>query len=222
MKPYFKRHYLYGEPLTHILGYVAKINDKDVERLKKEGKFANYAGTHDIGKLGIERYYETQLHGSTGFEEVEVNNRGKVIRKLREQPAIAGKSIHLTIDLELQRYITDLLSGQKGAVVVLNPKDNSILAMVSTPSYDNNLFVDGISSADYKRLLNDPNRPLYSRVTQGAYPPASTVKPFIGVAALHENVITQNMTIFDPGYWVLPNTTKRFRDWKKRGMGIRT
>ncbi|HDR1865504.1 penicillin-binding protein 2 [Pasteurella multocida] len=219
VKPYFKRHYLYGEPLTHILGYVAKINDKDVERLKKEGKFANYAGTHDIGKLGIERYYETQLHGSTGFEEVEVNNRGKVIRKLREQPAIAGKSIHLTIDLELQRYITDLLSGQKGAVVVLDPKDNSILAMVSTPSYDNNLFVDGISSADYKRLLNDPNRPLYSRVTQGAYPPASTVKPFIGVAALHENVITQNMTIFDPGYWVLPNTTKRFRDWKKTGHG---
>uniref|UniRef100_UPI00403D57FD penicillin-binding protein 2 n=1 Tax=Pasteurella multocida TaxID=747 RepID=UPI00403D57FD len=219
VKSYFKRHYLYGEPLTHILGYVAKINDKDVERLKKEGKFANYAGTHDIGKLGIERYYETQLHGSTGFEEVEVNNRGKVIRKLREQPAIAGKSIHLTIDLELQRYITDLLSGQKGAVVVLDPKDNSILAMVSTPSYDNNLFVDGISSADYKRLLNDPNRPLYSRVTQGAYPPASTVKPFIGVAALHENVITQNMTIFDPGYWVLPNTTKRFRDWKKTGHG---
>ncbi|MGC6246892.1 penicillin-binding protein 2 [Bisgaard Taxon 45] len=219
VKPYFKRHYLYGEPLTHILGYVAKINDKDVERLKKEGKFTNYAGTHDMGKLGIERYYEAQLHGSTGFEEVEVNNRGKVIRKLREQPAIAGKSIHLTIDLALQRYITDLLSGQKGAVVVLDPKDNSILAMVSTPSYDNNLFVDGISSADYKRLLNDPNRPLYSRVTQGAYPPASTVKPFIGVAALHENVITQNMTIFDPGYWVLPNTTKRFRDWKKTGHG---
>ncbi|MGC6405300.1 penicillin-binding protein 2 [Bisgaard Taxon 45] len=219
VKPYFKRHYLYGEPLTHILGYVAKINDKDVERLKKEGKFTNYAGTHDMGKLGIERYYEAQLHGSTGFEEVEVNNRGKVIRKLREQPAIAGKSIHLTIDLALQRYITDLLSGQKGAVVVLDPKDNSILAMVSTPSYDNNLFVDGISSADYKRLLNDPNRPLYSRVTQGAYPPASTVKPFIGVAALHENVITQTMTIFDPGYWVLPNTTKRFRDWKKTGHG---
>ncbi|AKD38178.1 penicillin-binding protein 2 [Pasteurella multocida subsp. multocida OH4807] len=219
VKPYFKRHYLYGEPLTHILGYVAKINDKDVERLKQEGKYANYAGTHDIGKLGIERYYESQLHGTTGFEEVEVNNRGKVIRKLREQPAIAGKSIHLTIDLELQRYITDLLGNQKGAVVVLDPKDNSILAMVSTPSYDNNLFVGGISSTDYKRLLNDPSRPLYSRVTQGAYPPASTVKPFISVAALEEDVITQNMTIFDPGYWVLPNTTKRFRDWKKTGHG---
>ncbi|MGC7559071.1 penicillin-binding protein 2 [Pasteurella sp. PK-2025] len=219
VKPYFKRHYLYGEPLTHILGYVAKINDKDVERLKKEGKYANYAGTHDIGKLGIERYYESQLHGTTGFEEVEINNRGKVIRKLREQPAIAGKSIHLTIDLELQRYITDLLGNQKGAVVVLDPKDNSILAMVSTPSYDNNLFVDGISGPDYRRLLNDPNRPLYSRVTQGAYPPASTVKPFVAVGALQEGVITQNLTIFDPGYWILPNSTKRFRDWKRSGHG---
>lgn len=219
VKPYFKRHYLYGEPLTHILGYVAKINDRDVERLKKAGTIANYAGTPTIGKLGIERYYEEQLHGSTGFEEVEINNRGKVIRKLREQPAIAGKSIYLTIDLALQRYITNLMNGQTGAVVVLDPQDNSVLAMVSTPSYDNNLFVDGISASEYKRLLNDPQRPLYSRVTQGAYPPASTVKPFIAVAALNEAVITPSMTIFDPGYWVLPNTTKRFRDWKKSGHG---
>ena len=220
VKPYFKRHYLYGEPLTHILGYVSKINDRDVERLKKEEKFANYSGTHDLGKLGIERYYEDALHGTTGFEEVEVNSRGKVIRKLREQPAVAGKSIHLTIDLNLQLYITDLLAGQKGAVVVMDPKDNSVLAMVSVPSYDNNLFVDGISGEDYRRLLNDPNRPLYSRVTQGAYPPASTVKPFIAVSALQENVITPEMTISDPGYWVLPNTTKRFRDWRRGGHGM--
>ena len=194
VRPYFKRYYLYGEIMTHILGYVGKINDKDVERLKKDEKFANYSGSNDMGKLGIERYYEDELHGTTGFEEVEINNRGKVIRKLREQPSVAGKSIYLTIDLEL-------------------------LAMVSTPSYDNNLFVDGISSEDYKRLLNDPARPLYSRATQGVYPPASTVKPFIAVAAQTENVITQNTTIFDPGYWVLPNTTKRFRDWKKSGHG---
>ena len=219
VRPYFKRYYLYGEIMTHILGYVGKINDKDVERLKKEEKFANYSGTSDMGKLGIERYYEDSLHGVTGFEEVEINNRGKVIRKLREQPAVAGKSIHLTIDLELQRYITELLSGQKGAIIVLDPKDSGVLAMVSTPSYDNNLFVDGISSEDYKRLLNDPARPLYSRATQGVYPPASTVKPFISVAAQTENVITQNTTIFDPGYWILPNTSKRFRDWKKSGHG---
>ena len=219
IRPYFKRNYLYGEAMTHILGYVGRINDRDVERLKKEEKFANYSGSTDMGKLGIERYYEEQLHGSTGFEEVEINNRGKVIRKLREQPATAGKSIHLTIDLALQRYIMTLLSGQKGAVVVLDPKDNSVLAMVSTPSYDNNLFVDGISSNDYKRLLDDPARPLYSRATQGVYPPASTVKPFVAVAALTEGVITTNTTIFDPGYWTLPNSTKRFRDWKKSGHG---
>ena len=219
VRPYFKRYYLYGEIMTHILGYVGKINDKDVERLKKDEKFANYSGSNDMGKLGIERYYEDELHGTTGFEEVEINNRGKVIRKLCEQPSVAGKSIYLTIDLELQRYITDLLAGQKGAIVVLDPKDSGVLAMVSTPSYDNNLFVDGISSEDYKRLLNDPARPLYSRATQGVYPPASTVKPLIAVAAQTENVITQNTTIFDPGYWVLPNTTKRFRDWKKSGHG---
>ncbi|SSY93870.1 Penicillin-binding protein A [Aggregatibacter aphrophilus] len=151
---------------------------------------------------------------------MEVNSRGKVIRKLREQPAIAGKSIHLTIDLNLQLYVTELLAGHKGAVVVMDPKDNSILAMVSVPSYDNNLFVDGISGEAYSRLLNDPNRPLYSRVTQGAYPPASTVKPFIAVSALQENVITPNMTIYDPGYWSLPNSTKRFRDWRKGGHGM--
>lgn len=219
VRPYFKRNYLYGDVMTHILGYVGRINDKDVERLKKDDKFANYAGSTDMGKLGIERYYEDQLHGFTGFEEVEINSRGKVIRKLREQPSVAGKSIHLTIDLALQRYITDLLAGQKGAVVVLDPKDSSVLAMVSTPSYDNNLFVDGISGDDYRRLLNDPDRPLYSRATQGVYPPASTVKPFIAVAALTEGIVTPSTTIYDPGYWTLPGSTKRFRDWKKTGHG---
>ncbi|MDO4430229.1 MAG: penicillin-binding protein 2 [Lonepinella koalarum] len=219
VRPYFKRHYLYGEPLTHVLGYVAKINDKDAERLKKEEKEANYSGTTDIGKLGIERYYEDQLHGIAGYEQVEINNRGKVVRKLSEQPPIAGKSIYLTLDLPLQRYITELLSGHKGSVVVMDPKDSSILAMVSAPSYDNNLFVGGISGEDYQRLLNDTARPLYSRATQGAYPPASTVKPFVAVAALNEGVVTTTTTIFDPGYWILPNTTKRFRDWKKSGHG---
>lgn len=219
VRPYFKRNYLYGDVMTHILGYVSKINDKDVARLKKEEKLANYAGTTDIGKLGIERYYEDELHGIAGYEQVEINNRGKVIRKLSEQKAVAGKTIYLTIDLPLQRFVMDLLGNQKGSIVVLDPKDSSILAMVSSPSYDNNLFVGGISSADYKNLLEDENRPLYSRATQGAYPPASTVKPFIAVAALTEGIVTQSTSIFDPGYWVLPNTTKRFRDWKKSGHG---
>lgn len=219
VRPYFKRHYLYGEPLTPILGYVAKINDRDVEKLKDSGKLADYSGTTDIGKSGIESYYEDQLHGMVGFEEVEVNNRGKPIRTLRKQSAMAGKSIRLTIDLKLQQFIADLMKDQRGAVVVMNPKDSSILAMVSSPSYDNNLFVGGISSENYRKLLNDEDRPLYSRATQGAYPPASTVKPFISVAALTEGIITPNTTIYDPGYWILPNTTKRYRDWKKAGHG---
>ncbi|QDJ13158.1 penicillin-binding protein 2 [Mergibacter septicus] len=221
VKPYFKRYYPYGEPLTHLLGYVGRINDRDVERLKQQDKLANYAGSHNIGKLGIERYYEDQLHGKVGFEEVEVNSRGKVIRKLREQPAIAGRNIRLSIDVNLQRYIFDLLEGKNGAVVVMDPIDSSILAMVSSPSYDNNLFVDGISSQEYRQLLNDPDRPLYNRALQGAYPPASTVKPFIAVAALSEGIITPNTTINDTnGIFTLPNTTKRYRDWKKWGHGV--
>lgn len=219
VQPYFKRTYPYGDMLTHILGYVAKINDKDKKRLQDEGKFGNYAGSHDIGKLGIEKFYEEQLHGITGFEEVEINNRGKVIRKLRDQPAVAGSSIRLTIDVDLQRYVMSLLGKQKGAVVVLDPKDSSILAMVTNPSYDNNLFVDGISGKDYKQLLEDEDRPLYSRATQGTYPPASTIKPFMAVAGLTEGKISPNTTIFDPGYWTLPGTTQRFRDWKKSGHG---
>ncbi|QIM63842.1 penicillin-binding protein 2 [Pasteurellaceae bacterium Orientalotternb1] len=219
VQPYFKRTYPYGEMLTHILGYVAKINDKDKKRLQEEGKFGNYAGSHDIGKLGIEKFYEEQLHGTTGFEEVEINNRGKVIRKLRDQPAVAGSSVRLTIDIELQRYVMSLLGKQKGAVVVLDPKDSSILAMVTNPSYDNNLFVDGISGKDYKQLLEDEDRPLYSRATQGTYPPASTIKPFMAVAGLTEGKISPTSTIFDPGYWILPGTTQRFRDWKKSGHG---
>ncbi len=219
VQAYYKRNYPYGETLTHILGYVAKINEKDKKKLQEDGKFGNYAGSHDMGKLGIEKYYEDQLHGQTGFEEVEINNRGKVIRKLRDQEGVAGSSLRLTIDIELQQYVQDLLKGQKGSVVVLDARDSSVLAMVTSPSYDNNLFVGGISGKDYKALLEDPARPLYSRATQGTYPPASTVKPFYAVMGLAEGKITPNTTVFDPGFWILPGTTQRYRDWKKSGHG---
>ncbi|KAB7699338.1 peptidoglycan DD-transpeptidase MrdA [Plesiomonas shigelloides] len=219
VKGYLKRYYPYGEALTHVIGYVAKINDKDVERLDKEGRLANYAGTHDIGKLGIEKYYENILHGQVGSEEVEVNNRGKVIRKLREQPATVGQNITLSLDLELQQYIERILGKRRGAVVVMDPRDGSILAMVSSPSYDPNLFVNGIPSKTYSALLNDPDRPLINRTTQGTYPPASTVKPLITVAALESGAITTKTTLFDPGWWKLPGSEKRYRDWKKWGHG---
>lgn len=219
VKGYQRRYYPYGSALTHVIGYVSKINDKDVERLDKEGILANYAATHDIGKLGIERYYESVLHGKTGYEEVEVNNRGRVIRQLHEQPPQAGKDIYLTLDLHLQTYIEQLLSGSRAAVVVTDPRTGGILALVSNPSYDPNLFVDGISNKDYQGLLNDPNRPLINRATQGVYPPASTVKPYIAVSALSAGVINKNTSLFDPGWWQLPGSEKRFRDWKKWGHG---
>ncbi|EXU73582.1 peptidoglycan DD-transpeptidase MrdA [Erwinia mallotivora] len=219
VKGYQRRYYPYNSALTHVLGYVSKINDRDVERLNKEGRLPDYAATHDIGKLGIERYYEDILHGKPGYEEVEVNNRGRVIRQLHEQPPQAGQDIWLTIDLKLQQYIETLLAGSRAAVVVTDPRNGDVLAMVSMPSYDPNLFIDGISSKDYNSLLNDPNRPLINRATQGAYPPASTVKPYIAVSALSAGVINKNTSLFDPGWWQLPGTEKRFRDWKHWGHG---
>lgn len=216
---YQKRYYPYVSSMTHVIGYVAKINDKELERLNKEGMLANYSATYDIGKLGIERYYESILHGKAGYEEIEVNNRGRVIRKLKEQPPQAGKDIYLTLDLKLQIYIQKLISRIRGAVVVTDPKSGGILALVSNPSYDANLFVNGISRKNYQALLNDPNRPFINRVTQGVYPPASTVKPYIIVSALSDGVINKNTNLVDPGWWKLPGSGKRFRDWKKLGHG---
>lgn len=220
VKAYLKRFYPYGAVLTHMLGYVAKINDKDIKNLAEEDKLANYKATHDIGKLGLEKYYENDLHGTIGYQKVEVNSRGRIIRTLEYLPPIPGKDLVLNVDIKLQIYVTKLIKNKRGAAVVLNPQDSSILAMVSTPSYDPNLFVHGISSKAYNKLLTDPDRPLVNRVTLGIYPPASIVKPAIAVAALSENVITPETTRYDPGYWHIPNSTTRpFRDWLPWGHG---
>ncbi|MGY2572585.1 penicillin-binding protein 2 [Vibrio sp. C8] len=215
-----KRYYPYGEVLTHVIGYVSRINDKDIERLERDEQVANYQATRDIGKLGIERYYESTLHGTAGYQEVEVNSRGRIIRTLKYVPPIPGKDIVLNLDIDLQLYVHKLLDGRRGAAVVLDPKDNGILAMVSSPSYDPNAFVHGISGKEYSSLLNDKNRPLVNRTTLGIYPPGSTVKPFIAVSALKEGVVTANTTRNDPGYWKIPNSTTRpFRDWLRWGHG---
>ncbi|WP_216782235.1 peptidoglycan DD-transpeptidase MrdA [Candidatus Profftia tarda] len=219
IKGYQHRFYPYGSALTHVIGYVSKINRKDLEYLNKHGKLTNYAATSDIGKLGIERYYEDLLHGTTGYEEVEVNNRGQVIRQLNEQPPQSGQDIYLTLDVDLQRYLKRLLTGSRAALIVSDPRTGDIMAMIANPSYDPNLFVNGISRKEYKRLLSDPNRPLINRVTQGLYPPASTVKPYIAVSALSAGVITKNYSLFDPGWWQLLGSEKRFHDWKKWGHG---
>lgn len=234
VKAHLKRYYPYGDALTHVLGYVAKINDRDLKKLDNAGKISNYKATRDMGKLGVERYYEELLHGTSGYQEVEVNSRGRVIRTLKYIPPIPGKDIKINIDIHLQQYVRNLLiersidpetgkeivKHKRGSIVVLDPKDNAILAMVSSPSYDANLFVRGISSKKYNALLNNPDRPLVNRVTLGIYPPASTVKPFIAVAALTEGVITPNTTRNDPGWWQIPNSTSRkFRDWLRWGHG---
>ncbi|NDJ82836.1 penicillin-binding protein 2 [Vibrio campbellii] len=215
-----KRYYPFSEVLTHVIGYVSRINDRDMQRLIREEKDANYQATRDIGKLGIEKYYEDLLHGTAGYQEVEVNSRGRVIRTLKYVPPIAGKDIVLNLDINLQLYVHQLLDGRRGSAVVLDPRDNGVLAMVSSPSYDPNAFVHGISGKAYRALLNDKNRPLVNRTTLGIYPPASTIKPFIAVAALEEGVITPKTTRNDPGYWRIPNSdTRPFRDWLRWGHG---
>ncbi len=213
------RYYPYASSLTHIIGYVSKINSQDKQRLEDENKSSYYVGTANIGKMGIERYYENVLHGVPGYEEVEVNSRGRIVRQLNKHAPQAGEDIYLSINLKLQLYIEQLLAGRKAAVVAIDPNNGEILALVSSPSYDPNPFVGGISSAKYNALLSDPDKPLFNRALLGAYPPASTVKPYISVAALGEGLITAKSVVNDPGWWELPGTDKRYRDWLRWGHG---
>lgn len=214
-----KRFYPYGEALTHVLGYVARINDKDLQNLAEKDQLSNYAATHEIGKLGIERYYESTLHGQVGYMEVEVNNRGRVIRTLRFEPPVPGKDLYLNLDLDLQIKAQELLAGQRGSIVAMDPNDGGILALASAPTYDPNLFVRGISSKNYNALLHSPDRPLINRSTQGRYPPASTVKPFLALVGLEEGKITPATKVWDPGFFELPNVNHKWRDWKRWGHG---
>ncbi|VFP85951.1 peptidoglycan DD-transpeptidase MrdA [Candidatus Erwinia haradaeae] len=219
IEDYQQRLYPYGSVLTHVIGYVSKINYQDIQLLETNGSWSNYTETRNIGKLGIERYYESLLHGNTGYTEVEVNNHGQVIRQLDKRAPQAGGDIYLSIDLKLQQYIATLLKGSRAAVVVTDPRSGEVLAMVSMPSYNPNLFVGGISEDQYKLLLNNSNCPLINRAVQGTYPPASTVKPYIAIAALVSGIVTNHTTFFDPGWWQLPKSAKRFHDWKRSGHG---
>lgn len=219
IKEYLRRYYPYGSICTHVIGYVSKINDKDTQRLHSQGILHQYIANSEIGKLGIERYYENILHGTPGYGAVEVNNKGKIIRKLYEQQPIPGKNIILTIDIYLQQYITKLLIGSRSSVIVIDPRNGEIQSLISHPGYDPNLFVNGISNEKYRLLLDNQDHPLINRATQGIYPPASTVKPYISVSALILGIINKNFLLFDPGWWQLPGSNKRFRDWKRWGHG---
>ena len=216
---YEDREYPYGADLAHVVGYVSKINDNDFKRLNAEGVGENYAADHNIGKQGIEGYYESLLHGKTGYQEVEVDNHGRIVRVLKEVPPVAGQNVYLTLDLHLQQYVESQLAGQRAAALIEDPRDGSVLAMVSAPSYDPNPFVKGISYKAYKTWLADKNLPLINRVTQGLYPPASTVKPYMAMSALLTKVITPSFTIFGAPTWTLPGTDRKYRDWKKSGHG---
>lgn len=218
-----KRYYPYGEVLTHVLGYVGRINDREETELLKEGKADNYEGTKYIGKIGIEKYYEDLLHGKKGYEKVEVNSHGRIVRVLQYVPPVPGNDIVLNIDINLQEYIYKLIHEKKhpGSAIVIDPRDDSVLAMVSSPSYNPNPFVDGISSKAYRKLLDDPQHPLLNRATLGIYPPGSTVKPFITVAALDSGVITPSTTRDDHGQWRIPHSKDKhiYHDADRWGYG---
>ncbi|MBU1618044.1 MAG: penicillin-binding protein 2 [Gammaproteobacteria bacterium] len=213
------RHYPYGELFTHAIGYIGKINAKELDKLEEEGVTANYAASRDIGKIGLERYYESQLHGQVGFQQVEVNNRGRVIRILDSKPATSGDDLILSIDMHLQQKAKELLGENRGAIVAMDPRDGAVIAFYSNPSYDPNLFVHGISGKNYRELLESPDRPLVNRVTQGVYPPASTVKPHMAILGLENGTVTEQSRIADPGFYKLPNYSRPYRDHVKWGHG---
>lgn len=213
------RNYPYGDLLTHALGYIGKINEKEYKQLEESQQSANYAASRDIGKVGLEKFYESQLHGTVGYQEVEVNSRGRVIRTLREQPAISGDDLILSLDLGLQLKAQQALGENRGSVVVMDPRDGAILAFYSNPSYNPNLFVHGISGKNYRMLLNSPDRPLVNRITQGLFPPASTIKPLLGVAGLENGTVTEQTRVPDPGFYRLPNVSRPWRDHSKYGHG---
>ncbi|MEP1553655.1 penicillin-binding protein 2, partial [Paraglaciecola sp.] len=213
------RYYPYGSALTHVLGYVAKINKQDLQKLSEAGFEANYAATYDIGKRGIEKYHEELLHGEVGYQEVEVNNQGRVIRTLDFNPPVPGQDIVLNIDVELQLAAEKAFAGERGSIVAMDPTDGGILALYSSPSYDPNLFVHGISSKNYKKLLKS-DRPLFNRATQGQYPPASTVKPLLALAGLEAKVITPETQINDYGKYQLKNVARVWRDHNPWGHGL--
>ncbi|WNO62072.1 penicillin-binding protein 2 [Rheinheimera sp. MMS21-TC3] len=213
------RHYPFADLFTHAIGYIGKINPRELQQLDDANELSNYAATRDIGKIGLERFYQQQLHGTMGYQEVEVNNRGRTIRVLRSVPAVSGQNIQLGLDVGLQLTAQQVLKDYRGAIVALDPRDGAVLAFYSNPSYDPNLFVRGISSKNYNQLLNSRDRPLINRVTQGVYPPASTVKPHLALLGLESNTITKSTKIWDPGFYTLPNSDHRFRDHLRWGHG---
>ncbi|KOP52049.1 MULTISPECIES: penicillin-binding protein 2 [Pseudomonas syringae group] len=210
----FVRHYPLGAHFAHSIGYVGRINEKEAAHLDNE-----YRGTQSIGKTGIERFYESELHGHVGYEEVETNAQGRVLRVLKHTDPVPGKNITLTLDAHLQAAAEDALGDRRGSVVALDPETGEVLAMVSKPSFDPNLFVTGISFKQYAALRDSIDRPLFNRVLRGLYAPGSTVKPEVAIAGLDSGVVTASTKVFDPGYFQLPDFDHKYRNWNHSGDG---
>jgi penicillin-binding protein 2 len=215
VKARLMRHYPYFESFAHVLGYVGRINAKELDEIDQ----VNYSASHYIGKLGIEKYYEEELHGKVGYEEVENDASGKPIRVIKKINGVPGKNIYLTLDSGLQIAAEKALLGNRGAIVAIQPSTGQILAMVSEPSYDPNRFVLGISRADYLNLQKSIDKPLYDRALRGLYPLASTIKPYIALEGLQSSATTPEYTISDPGWFKLPNSSHIFHDWERHGHG---
>ncbi|TGO03583.1 penicillin-binding protein [Candidatus Thiomargarita nelsonii] len=221
LKSHLSRYYPLGATGVHAIGYVGRISEKDLKFMDESNEInkSNYKGSKYIGKVGLEAYYETELHGKTGIKKVETDVRGKIVWVLDRTDSVPGKNLYLNIDIDLQKYIEDLLGEERAAVVAIEPESGNVLALVSMPNYDPNLFVNGIDAKTYYELRDSPDRPLINRAIRGQYPPGSTVKPFVGLAGLEYGVRAPHQATWCPGFFRLKGKRHRYRDWKRGGHG---
>lgn len=213
------RQYPKGEGASHVVGYIGRINSQDLQQLEASGDSTNYRGSDYIGKIGVEQSYEKELHGITGFEEVETDAAGRAVRVLSRTPPISGNNLKLSLDAKLQEVAEQAFGERRGALVAIDPTSGDVLAFVSKPGFDPNLFVDGIDSENWDLLNNSIDRPLNNRALRGVYPPGSTFKPFMALAGLELKKRTPQYTISDAGFFSLPGRSHRYRDWKVGGHG---
>src|SRR5881392_1896953 len=212
------RQYPFADVASHVIGYIGRINDKDVERIADWDEVANYKGSDYIGKVGVELSYERELHGTTGWAEVEVDANGRAVRTLSRTPPVSGNNLRLSLDIKLQQAAEAAFGDRRGAMVAIDPRSGDVLAFVSKPGYDPNLFVDGIDPANWQELNESPDKPLLNRPLRGAYPPGSTIKPFLALSALVNGRRTPQQAIMDRGSFSLGDHT--WRDDKPGGHGM--
>jgi penicillin-binding protein 2 len=212
------RNYPYSELASHVIGYIGRINPAEKGKIEESEDSGNYRGTDYIGKLGVEQSYEAQLHGTAGVQQMETSAGGRAVRRLNSSQAIPGNSVVLSIDIKLQKLVEDLYGKRRGALVALDPKTGEVLAFVSKPTFDPNLFVDGIDFENWQALNESPDKPLLNRALRGTYPPGSTYKPFMALAALQTGKRSEKALISDPGFFMFGN--HRFRDDKEGGHGV--